>query len=180
MFHVHVRRMYILLLLARVLCMSVKSGWLIGLFKSSVSLLVFCCCCCCFSIHYWELAAPLVVQLVKNMPAMQETWIRFLGRENPLEKEMANLLQYSGLENPMDRGAWWATVHGVTRVKHDLVTKPPTWELDIKDSSYNCRTVLFSFQFCPFFKKNLFFGQAECGIWFPSQGLKLCPLHWKS
>ena len=29
------------------------------------------------------------------------------------------------LENPMDRGAWQATVHGVTRVRHDLVTKPP-------------------------------------------------------
>ena len=35
-----------------------------------------------------------------------------------------NPLQYSGLENPMDRGAWWATVHGVTRVGHDLATKP--------------------------------------------------------
>ena len=29
------------------------------------------------------------------------------------------------LENPMDRGVWQATVHGVTRVRHDLVTKPP-------------------------------------------------------
>ena len=36
-----------------------------------------------------------------------------------------NPLQYSCLENPMDRGAWWATVHGVTRVRHDLATKPP-------------------------------------------------------
>ena len=30
-----------------------------------------------------------VVQSVKNLPAMQETWVRFLGREDPLEKEMA-------------------------------------------------------------------------------------------
>ena len=36
-----------------------------------------------------------------------------------------NSLQYSCLENPMDRGVWWATVHGVTRVGHDFVTKPP-------------------------------------------------------
>ena len=36
-----------------------------------------------------------------------------------------NTLQYSCLENPMDRGAWWATVHGVARVRHDLVTKSP-------------------------------------------------------
>ena len=36
-----------------------------------------------------------------------------------------NLLQYSCLENPMNRRAWWATVHGVTRVGHDLATKSP-------------------------------------------------------
>ena len=36
-----------------------------------------------------------------------------------------NPLQYSCLENPMDREVWQATVHGVTRVGHDLVTKPP-------------------------------------------------------
>ena len=38
----------------------------------------------------------------------------------------SNPPQYSCLENPMDRGAWWATVHGVARVGHDLATKPPT------------------------------------------------------
>ena len=36
-----------------------------------------------------------------------------------------NPLQYSCLKNPMDRGGWWATVHGVARVGHDLVAKPP-------------------------------------------------------
>ena len=36
-----------------------------------------------------------------------------------------NPLQYSCLENPMDRGAWWATVHGIARVRHDLAAKPP-------------------------------------------------------
>ena len=34
-------------------------------------------------------------------------------------------IQYSCLENPMDRGAWQATVHGVARVRHDSATKPP-------------------------------------------------------
>ena len=100
---------------------------------------------------------------------MQETRVRSLGREDPLEKEMAthssilawripwteelgglqctghkesdtterlhfhfslacigdgngNPLQYSCLENSMDRGAWWATVHGSQRVGHDLAT----------------------------------------------------------
>ena len=41
---------------------------------------------------------------------MQETWVRSLGCEDPLEKEMATL-QYFCLENPMDRWAWCATVH---------------------------------------------------------------------
>ena len=36
-----------------------------------------------------------------------------------------NPLQYSCLENPMDRGAWQATVHGVIRVRHNLATKLP-------------------------------------------------------
>ena len=36
-----------------------------------------------------------------------------------------NPLQYSCLENPMDRRAWQATVHGVARARHDLATKPP-------------------------------------------------------
>ena len=36
-----------------------------------------------------------------------------------------NRFQYSCLENPMDRGAWWAKVHGLAKLGHDLVTKPP-------------------------------------------------------
>ena len=48
--------------------------------------------------------ASLVAQLVKNPPALRETWVRFLDWEDPLEKEMA--IQYYCLENPMDRGAW--------------------------------------------------------------------------
>ena len=45
---------------------------------------------------------------------MQETQVQSLGQEDPLEKEMATPIQYSCWENPMDRGAWWATVHNVT------------------------------------------------------------------
>ena len=36
-----------------------------------------------------------------------------------------NSLQYSCLDNPMDRGAWWAAVHGVARAGHDLLAMPP-------------------------------------------------------
>ena len=63
--------------------------------------------------------AFLVTQSVKNPPAMLETWVQFLGREDPLEK---NPLQYSCLENSRDIGAWSARVHGVSRVRHNLVT----------------------------------------------------------
>ena len=57
-----------------------------------------------------------VAQLVKNLSVMQKTWVQSLGQEDPLEKEMAtHPLQYSCLGNPMDRGAWWATVHGVSK-----------------------------------------------------------------
>ena len=40
-------------------------------------------------------------------------------------EENGNPLQYSCLGNPMERGAWQATVHGVARVRHDFATKPP-------------------------------------------------------
>ena len=50
--------------------------------------------------------------MVKNLPAIWETKVISLGREDSLEKE---ILQYSCLESPMDRGAWRATVHRVTK-----------------------------------------------------------------
>ena len=53
--------------------------------------------------------------MVKNLPEMQETRVQSLGWEDPLEKEMATHSSYSCLENPMDRGAWWATVHGLQK-----------------------------------------------------------------
>ena len=49
------------------------------------------------------------------MLAVLEAWVQSLGWENALEEGMATLLQYSCLENPMDRGAWQATVHGVVK-----------------------------------------------------------------
>ena len=46
------------------------------------------------------------------------------GSGRPPGEGTGTPLQYSCLENPMDREAWWATVHGATRVGHDLVNKP--------------------------------------------------------
>ena len=55
--------------------------------------------------------ASLVAQMVKNLSVMQETQVQSLGQEGSLEKGITT--QYSCLENSMDRGAWWAAVHGV-------------------------------------------------------------------
>ena len=67
----------------------------------------------------------LVAQTVKHLPAMWETQVQFLGQEDPLEKEMATRCSVLAGEYPMDKGACLATVHEVTRVRHNLVTKPP-------------------------------------------------------
>ena len=62
----------------------------------------------------------LVAQTVKHLPAIQETWVPSLGQEDALEKEMATHSSILGLENPMDKGAWWATVHGVAKSRTRL------------------------------------------------------------
>ena len=53
--------------------------------------------------------------MAKNPLPMQETQVRSLDQEDALEKEMATCLGNSCLGNPMDGGAWRATVHGVTK-----------------------------------------------------------------
>ena len=55
-----------------------------------------------------------MTQRVKILPAIQETQVPSLGQEDSPGEGNGNPLQYSCLENSMDRGAWWATVHGVT------------------------------------------------------------------
>ena len=55
-----------------------------------------------------------MAQLIKNLPAMQETWVLSLGWEDPLEKGKANPLQYFCLENSMDY-----TVHGTPKAVQD-------------------------------------------------------------
>ena len=64
---------------------------------------------------YMCLCVSLMAQMVKNPPAMQETWIRSLGWEDPLEDGMAMHPSILAWRIPKDRGAWWAAVHGVTR-----------------------------------------------------------------
>ena len=81
-----------------------------------------------FEFLSYFLGASLVAQLIKNLPAVQETWVRSLGWEDPPKKGKATHSRLASitcsrvaarnggrepvLVNPMDRGAWWAIVHG--------------------------------------------------------------------
>ena len=62
----------------------------------------------------------LVAQLVKNPLAMRETWVRSLGWEDSLEEGMATHSSILAWKIPRDRGAWRATVHGVTKSQTQL------------------------------------------------------------
>ena len=53
--------------------------------------------------------------MVKDAPAMWETWVRSLGKEDPLEEGMTTHSGILAWRIAMNRGAWWAAVHGVTR-----------------------------------------------------------------
>ena len=70
-----------------------------------------------------------MAQLVKNLPAMQETWVRSLGCEDPLEEGMATHSNILAWRIPMDRGAWWATVYEVA--KSDMTEQLSTAHRDL-------------------------------------------------
>ena len=56
-----------------------------------------------------------MTQTVKNLPAMWETWVQFLGQEDPLEKEMATHSSILAWKIPWMEESGWAIVHGVTK-----------------------------------------------------------------
>ena len=62
---------------------------------------------------YYCFVASLVAQMVRNPPAMKETWVQSLGWEDPLEEEIATHYSILAWRIPMDRGVWQATVHRV-------------------------------------------------------------------
>ena len=59
--------------------------------------------------------ASLVTQLVKNPPAIQETWVPPLGWEDPLEEGVTTHFSILAWRIPIVRGAWQATVHRVVK-----------------------------------------------------------------
>ena len=64
---------------------------------------------------FFGVGDSLVDQLVKNLSVMQETPVQFLDWEDPLEEGMANHSSILAWRIPMDRGAWQATVHDVSK-----------------------------------------------------------------
>ena len=76
---------------------------------------------------------------------MQET-ASVLGSGRPPGGGHGNPFQYSCLKNPLDRGAWWATVQGVRRVRHNLATK----QQQLANISPNLDALdFYIFEFCP-------------------------------
>ena len=65
------------------------------------------------------LGASLMAQMIKNLPVMQETDL-IPGSRRSSGEGSGNPVQCSCLENPMDRGAWWATVLGVAKSRTQL------------------------------------------------------------
>ena len=62
----------------------------------------------------------LVTQMVKNLPAMQETRFQSLGQGEPHGEENGYPPQYSCLEKSINRGAWWDTVYEVAKSRTQL------------------------------------------------------------
>ena len=56
-----------------------------------------------------------MAQMVKNPPAMQETWVRFLGWDDPLEEGVATHSSILAWRIPVERGAWQAIVYGIAK-----------------------------------------------------------------
>ena len=58
--------------------------------------------------------------MVKNSPAMWEAWVQSLGWEDPLEEGIATHSSILAQKIPMDREAWCAAVHGITKSQTQL------------------------------------------------------------
>ena len=89
----------------------------------SISFLVVVLAFSCRRFQFCDFFISCSGSALKTLPAVQETQVQYLGGEDPLENEMAT--HSSCLGYAMERGAWQATVHGIARVRHDLVTKQP-------------------------------------------------------
>ena len=81
------------------------------------------------------------VSVIKNPPAVQKTWVPSLGQEYSPGEENGYPLQYSCLGNPLDRRAWQAAVHGITKSWIQLSDWhfSLSWDLSQYTATNNCR-----------------------------------------
>ena len=77
-----------------------------------------------------------MAQMVKNMPATQETWVKSLGREDPLEKEMATHASILAWEIPWMEEPGGLQSTGSQRVGHDCITPQHVLDLSIPTYMY--------------------------------------------
>ena len=73
-----------------------------------------------FKLNISLLKASLMAQTVKNLPAIKETWVWSLGWEDLLEEGMETHSSILARKIPVDRGVWWAAVHGVAKSQTQL------------------------------------------------------------
>ena len=110
--------------------------------------------------------ASLVAQMVKNQSAMQETWVWDLGSITGSGRSSGEghgyPLQCSCLEDPMDRGAWWAAVRGVTRVRHDWVPDAFTYHFYFRQCLYFCSCLSTLTSSSPTQTFRLLYGVSAC------------------
>ena len=76
-----------------------------------------------YHVIYLQIPPSLMAQMVKNLPVMQETWVQFLGRKDPLEKEMVMHSSILAGKIPWTEKPGKLQSMGSQRVRHDLVTK---------------------------------------------------------
>ena len=102
--------------------------------------------------------ASLVAQLVKNPPAMRETWVPSLVWEDPLEEGMATHSSILAWRIPMDRGAWHATVHGLAKSGRWLSTNL----LKKKTKKLSCHSYPPAYFMCQSYGVTLVFASTPC------------------
>ena len=95
------------------------------------------CCLVLFRFFSSISRTSLVAEVVKSLPAMQDTCVRSLGQEDSPGEGNGNPLQDSRVEYSMDRGAWWAISVGSQRVEHNSATEQDTTVLSTSPPGYS-------------------------------------------
>ena len=105
-------------------------------------------------------STSLVVQMGRNLPAMQETWVWSLNREDPLEKEMATHSSVLAWSIPWTEKPGWIQFTGSQRVRSNLATEQPTSYTYYITSAY---WVLYIHSLISFSQQSLHFILTEMG-----------------